>query len=692
MSLSVNKVSATSDVQQSEKEQAKSIHFMANSAKLSDNNPEKDTFESNNKKKKTGKIVGWALALAAAVIAVVLFKKGKGLENTGKKFGEEIADVADDAEHRLIATVNGGVEDLSGKGGKVKVDAPEPPKPPVRPEKVDTVPPNKAVAAEPSVAPQPSVTPQPSVAPQPSVVPQPSVPPVKEQQALPPPKENASPAAPKDRTPKSQAAGAEKSEPVVTKEEKSTELTAGAEKSVTDTPEAEKSIAGAPAEEKPVTKAAETAEQIQAEVPKTPEQLKAIINERLDSTLPDIPTELKTIKAPELRKYIEELGIKLEEIEKIPQDAYKNNGLVYEEMLPNGEKLIVKRFSWDPDRIGQIEIFNSEGLKLRYVDFGKSEIVVGDMVKHSNYHYDPDGTFMSALIKRDPLGSCKYDANGKLIRVLEDENPRTFIQRRIFFDPLTGEIENIEYYDTTRMGWRLLKKDYFEKGKFLREDFTDFALRNASKKEEIIEKIKFDRVIPEIPKELKTIKIEYPDIKKYIEELGINLEEIKKIPPDEYQTYKTHEARCVIDLPNGKKLIISRYKKDINNINEIRRMFIEGPHSTEIEIILDKEQKPFIVHDYFKRTVYSYIDGNVCRCDIGHPILGCLSYNAEGKLEEVFRINPKTSISRTICLNRQTGEIEQIRYEDKILRYLASEHFNEKGEKIFELFPESIYE
>ena len=617
MPLSIKKISAINEDQQAEKVQTKNkVYFRAKT----ENTLTEDTFEKKNKKKKVTKIVAWLLAVLAAVAAVVLFKKGKAIENAGKKADEVIEDVVDDAQS-LGRRVKDEVEDLAGNSRKTE-------------ERVQ----NTEVSS--TVQPETAVTePEKSV----SAVPE---------------------------------KGTETS---VTEPEKSVSAVPekGTETSVT---EPEKSVTPIKIKEEPRVF--------------TETEVRDAVNARLDRTVPIIPEELKTIKIehPEFKTNIKEItGMDLKEIESIPLSKYDEvgNGIIYEEELSNGRKIRIQRFDENLNNIGLMFISgkpdaNGERLLEYGINFRKSEIVFSDRVKGLSYHYETDGHVNNILINRGTLGTYTYDAQGKLFRILEPENQRMMTQRRIYFDTQTGNIKKIQYFDTTRQGWEGMKADYFDKnGEFSREIFSDDALRIARKKEEIKEKIKFDRTIPEISEELRTIKIKHQNVKQHLDEIGINMEEIKRIPTDKYKKSPGGDLRFEKQLPNGKKLIVIRYKSD----NFRLRIFTKGPQGSEYRIICDYSAEPSWVLDIDKQIEYLYDNGKLYQIN---TLLNDCSYNAEGKLQEILIKNPETNIIHDIKLDVQTGKIASITYKENSANYLEYDVFNSDGEIIAEYFPENL--
>ena len=68
------------------------ISYRANETNTFERNPQTDTFDKSGKKKKTSKLAASLAAIAAVILALICFAKGKGPEGTTKKFGERMKD------------------------------------------------------------------------------------------------------------------------------------------------------------------------------------------------------------------------------------------------------------------------------------------------------------------------------------------------------------------------------------------------------------------------------------------------------------------------------------------------------------------------------------------------------------------------------------------------------------------------
>ncbi len=95
--------------------------------------PDSDSFDSDEKKNKTGKVIGITasiIAAAALILGAVCYSKGKGADGVEKKFGERMKDGWKELWHKeegVNKGVNEGVnkaeKDLEAKANDVKNDA-----------------------------------------------------------------------------------------------------------------------------------------------------------------------------------------------------------------------------------------------------------------------------------------------------------------------------------------------------------------------------------------------------------------------------------------------------------------------------------------------------------------------------------------------------------------------------------------
>ena len=459
MSLSIKKISALSQDQQTEKVQTgKNVYFRANTG----NTLAEDTFESGNKskKKKIAKIVGWTLALAAAIVAAVLYKKGKALETAGKKIGAEASDVADTAGKKVVAGASDAAENVS-------------------PKLENEI---SAAKAENKVGENVAGT---------------------EQQVV----EDVADVVPAAEKVGENAAGTEQQvgenvADVVPAAEEAVEnvievapaADENAVKKVADVvPAAEENVAEkSKTKKRPIRtwfkkvferKTKKTKEPIpkpKTEAEKLVEKKKMEINAMLDRTIPEIPQEIKTIKiehqnATEHFKAL--TGMSLEEIKEIPISEYKEfgNDISYVIELPDERKLSIVR-DGAKNAIDRMCIYGPHNARETFISiYPDSSIRINDEVKSIVHDYHADGEIIGIIIKKPNAGEYHYNSGGKLVGFVEIPDSKTSVCRKIDIDADTGEILNVTYRNANEFKW--YKVEYFKDGKIEREYFNDELLK-----------------------------------------------------------------------------------------------------------------------------------------------------------------------------------------------------------------------
>ena len=194
------------------------------------------------------------------------------------------------------------------------------------------------------------------------------------------------------------------------------------------------------------------------------------------------------------------------------------------------------------------------------------------------------------------------------------------------------------------------------------------AKRALTEAEKLVEKKKaeinamLDRTIPEIPKEIKTIKIEHQNVTEHLKALtGMSMEEIERIPISEYKEHGLSSMEYVKELPGGRKLGIVRHVDK----NTIDYMFIDSPQGEkEVWMHIYKYDSSMCIEDVVKNIDHNYQgDGKIGKITIKKPITGTYEYNSRGKLVEIKEIpDPETHIRKTIYFSRESGEIDEIFY------------------------------
>ena len=194
------------------------------------------------------------------------------------------------------------------------------------------------------------------------------------------------------------------------------------------------------------------------------------------------------------------------------------------------------------------------------------------------------------------------------------------------------------------------------------------AKRALTEAEKLVEKKKaeinamLDRTIPEIPKEIKTIKIEHQNLTEHLKALtGMSMEEIERIPISEYKEHGLSSMEYVKELPGGRKLGIVRHVDK----NTIDYMFIDSPQGEkEVWMHIYEYDSSMCIEDVVKNIAHNYQgNGKIGKITIKKPITGTYEYNSRGELVEIKEIpDPETHIRKTIYFSRESREIDEISY------------------------------